>query len=88
MSYQFRQFTISDRMLVRLRAYIEQHARVGEFLTFVLSNNLQDACGHADDENIENLPAYVAYLYNEAPGACWGSPEKVKAWLNQGNIAP
>jgi hypothetical protein len=35
----------------------------------------------ADTSNLYNLPAYVIYLYNEMPAACWGSPEKVKAWL-------
>ena len=86
--YQFRQFYLPYRMHVRLDAYIKQHCPVGDFLTAVLENNLRAACELADDENIENLPAYVAYLYNEAPGACWGSPEKVRAWLNWGNIAP
>lgn len=88
--YRFRKFEISDRMLPRLQGYTEFHRPVGDFLMAVLSNDLRGACQRADDENIENLPAYVAYLYNEAPGACWGSPEKVKEWLDlsKWGIAP
>jgi len=53
---------------------------VGGFLSAVLSNNLSEAVGRADLENLWAIPAIVAYLYNEVPGACWGSPAKVKAW--------
>jgi len=48
----------------------------------VLCNNLNEACARADDENITLLPVYVAFFYNEAPSACWGSPENVRTWLN------
>ena len=81
MSYQFRQFSIPDRMMPHLLRYIERHEPVGDFLTAVLENNLREACARADDENQANLPAYLGYLHNEAPGKCWGSPEKVRAWL-------
>jgi len=82
-SYQFRHWRISDHMMVSLRKYIEHGCPVGDFLTAVLENNLSEACGRADDENIENLPAFVAYLYNEAPAACHGSREKVRAWIKK-----
>jgi hypothetical protein len=26
------------------------------------------------------MPAIVSYLYNEVPGLCWGSPERVADW--------
>jgi hypothetical protein len=80
-SYQFRQFAIPEHMKASLTGYIERGVPVGDFLTAVLENNLSEACGRADDENLANLPAYVAYLYNEAPSQCHGSPEKVRAWL-------
>ena len=50
-------------------------------LRAVICNNLKDACGLADDDNLQNLPAFVAYFYNIAPSACWGSPEKYQAWI-------
>lgn len=81
MSYTFRGFTINDFMLRRLKAYIEHGECVGQFLTAVLENKLCEAVGHADENNLHNLPAYVGYLCNQAPQGCWGSPERVKAWL-------
>lgn len=72
--------SIPAYMLEALNAYIEQGHPVGNFLTAVLENNLKEAVGRADSTNILCIPAYVIYLYNEAPSACWGSPEKVAAW--------
>jgi hypothetical protein len=80
MSYTFRDFTIPDRMMGGIRRWIEHRVPPGDFLMAVLRNDLQEACGRADDENLRNIPAYVAYLYNEAPRECWGSPEKVAIW--------
>ena len=82
-SYRFRQWTIPARMMQALTRYVDDHCPVGDFLTAVLRNDLREACGRADEENLANLPAFVAYLYNEAPAACWGSAEKVAAWLKQ-----
>lgn len=81
MAYSFREWIIPDHMLAALRRYIDEHRGVGHFLTAVLENNLREAVHRADEHNLANLPAYVYYLYNEAPAQCWGSPEKVKAWL-------
>lgn len=52
----------------------------GHFLTAVLENNLSAAIGHGDLDNLAALHHIVSYLYNRCPGACWGSPEKVKEW--------
>jgi len=81
MSYQHRGFVISDEMLASLKGYVEQGRPVGGFLTAVLANDLMDACGRADDTNIQNLPAFAAWVYNECPSPAHGSREKVKAWL-------
>lgn len=83
MSYTFRGFTIPEYMMGGLTRYIEQGIEPGDFLMAVLENNLRQAVGQADDENIVNLPAYIGYLYNEAPGSCWGSPAKVQAWMDE-----
>lgn len=83
MGYKFRQFEIPDRMMPALEGWTLRGEPVGDFLHAVLTNNLRGACERADDENIVNLPAYIAYLYNEAPSPCWGSPEKVKAWADK-----
>ena len=79
--YTFRQFYIRDNMMAAIRRYIETRLQPGDFLTAVIDNDLAEAVGRADDENTANLPAFVAYFYNEAPSACWGSPAKRRAWL-------
>jgi hypothetical protein len=77
----YRQWTIPDRMLVGLERYIRDGTPVGQFLQEVLSNNLQFAVGFADDDNLVNLPAYCAYLHNEAPAECHGSAAKYRDWI-------
>ena len=61
--------------------YAKQRVPVGSFLAALLSNDLSQTVACADDVNINLIPEYVRYLYNNVPSACWGSPEKVDAWL-------
>ncbi len=64
-----------------ITAYVETRRPVGGFLAALLSNDLIRAAGRADDENAAALMGWVRFLYNYAPGNCWGSPAAVKAWL-------
>lgn len=82
--YRFRRWYIPGRMMPAIRSYVHDRIRPGRFLTAVTCNNLIDAVGMADDENMDNLPAYVSYFYNEAPAPCWGSKEKMEEWLKGG----
>ena len=66
-----------------LRAYIEDSRNPGGFLTSVLENNLINAVCRADRKNSEALKEIVKWVYNCAPGKCWGSKDKVKAWLKR-----
>jgi len=69
-----------------LNRYVNNHIPPGGFLTAVLTNNLFDAIAHADKENILALKEICQYVYNEIPGACWGSKEKMHKWTtNKGN---
>ena len=80
--YRFNQYYIPDRMMPGITQYIEQGIRPGSFLQAVISNDLKEAIGQADDENINNLPAYVGYFYNEAPSLCWGSVQRMEGWMD------
>jgi len=64
-----------------MKRYIEGRTPPGGFLTAVLNNNLMEAMGRADRINRERLFDICNFLYNEAPAVCWGSPERVKRWL-------
>lgn len=77
-------FVLLPSHLSSLLKYVEQRIPPGSFLMAVLCNNLAEACGRADLQNRRRLFEYVQYLYNDAPSACWGSKEKVDAWLAEG----
>ena len=79
--YVYRDWIIRPDMLESLQAYVEKRRPVGDFLTAALENDLVRACSYADDDNLNNIPAFAAWLYNECPSRAWGSPEKVRAWL-------
>lgn len=81
--YIFNDFYIRDDMLPGIRRYIEHGISPGGFLQAVVQNDLMEACGRADDENLKNLPAYVAYFYNNAPAECWGSTDRMRAWVER-----
>lgn len=82
--YGFRKWHIPDRMMGGIRRYIDDRIKPGQFLIAVICNDLSDAVGQADDENMDNLPAYVAYFHNESPSTCWGSKKKMEEWLKGG----
>jgi hypothetical protein len=65
-----------------LKSYVENKVPPGGFLYAVLSNDLTGACAKADEHNQKQLFDIVNYVYNNLPYNSWGSPEKVKKWLN------
>ena len=62
--------------------YVSDRIPTGSFVEAVLCNNLKEAIGQADTENLRDIKEIVQYCYWEIPGSCWGSPEAVKNWLN------
>jgi len=86
--YRYRKYYIPDYMMNGLELYIDRGVLPGSFLTAVLENDLKEAVSRADDTNIDNLPAYMAYLYNEAPAECYGSPERVTEWVKKKQSQP
>lgn len=61
--------------------YIERGWKPGGFLFSVLTNNLVEAFAHADAINSFMMRNWAEWLYSEAPSDCWGSLEKINAWL-------
>ena len=64
-----------------LDAYVELRRPLGGFLQAVIENNFMEAVGRADDLNVRQLPAIAAYVYNDMPSVCHGSPALYVAWL-------
>jgi hypothetical protein len=71
-----------DHLLPGIRRYVDHHIETGSFLRSVLSNDLRGACQLAADVGTRwALFELVTYLEEEIPPECWGSPERVAAWL-------
>ena len=82
-AFVFGEYSISAEMVDCIRDYVELGRPPGSFLTAVICNDLTQACRRADEVNLRNLPAFVAYFYNDVPGPCWGSRERMDAWMAQ-----
>ncbi len=72
---------ISTVIVEGINRFVLHHQPVGHFITAVLSNNLREAFARADDGNQKTMFQIVSYCHNQIPGVCWGTPEKVKAWV-------
>jgi hypothetical protein len=79
---------IPEHCRAGLRRYIELGRSVGSFLSAVLENDLKRSCQNADDTNINHIVDYVKFLYRHAPSECWGSPDKVRTWMDKGGLYP
>lgn len=82
MNRNFYGMSIPEHMHGPLREYIEHHVPKGSFLKAVLCNDLREAVACADSDNIQNIPAFVNWLHNEAPRGSWGSPEAYENWIS------
>lgn len=72
---------IPDHMMESITFYISHGRPLGGFLEAVFANDLFKAVSKADDVNLEILPIYVCYIYNELPGDCHGNYEIVEDWI-------
>ncbi len=85
-AYEWGDFHIPLRMMGGLERYIKDRIQPGDFLTAVICNDLSQAVGRADNENLHNIPAYLAFFHNEVPLACWGSHQKMVDWLEEQGV--
>jgi hypothetical protein len=63
------------------RTYVEDRKRPGSFLMAVLCNDLVEAFHRADKTNNAAMELWASWLYNECPSPLWGSPTKVRDWV-------
>jgi hypothetical protein len=74
---------IPERMREGLRRYIVDRVQPGDFLTAVICNDLRNAVGRADAENLSLIPLYVRWFYNVAPNQSHGSLSRMNTWLDR-----
>lgn len=58
----------------------------GSFMTELFANRLVQAFSRADEENTAAMREWASWLYNDAPGDCWGSPMAVSEWIAAGGL--
>lgn len=58
----------------------------GGFLYSILINDLKGAAMSADLANRYAIWDYVNFLYNFSPMFCWGTTERVQAWIERGGL--
>lgn len=67
-----------------LAAYARDGVPTGCFLRSVLEHlDVFEVFGHADEENARDMLKILRYIWNEIPGDCHGSRERVRAWLDK-----
>ena len=88
MSYKgfLKKSAIPDCMHDPIIRYVEDGVMPGRFLQRVLANDFSGAVVSADDQNIMVLRDYACLMFNDLPGDCWGSPQKVGAWAVTGGL--
>lgn len=79
--YDATKYDVPEHLIDSLNRYAQQHTAMGSFLMSVVSNDLMEAMGRADIDNRYKLFDICSYIYNELPGPCHGSKEKVEQWL-------
>ena len=72
---------IPAHMMSGIQRYVSHGAPPGDFLTAIICNDLKKAVEHADDTNMTLIHLYVKYFYNRTPAPCWGSRDKMDAWV-------
>lgn len=72
---------VRQDVIESLERYVQHGIEPGQFLLAVLENNLMEAFGRADSYNRASLFFILRYIYNELPGNCHGSPERVREFL-------
>jgi hypothetical protein len=69
-----------------MKAYLERGVPGGGFLNAILENDFMSAARKADITNLERLGDYARFLRGYMPRDSYGSPAKVKAWIERGGI--
>lgn len=82
-TFEFAGIAMPPALRASLDRYANDRVETGGFLRAILENDLCEAVCRADEINFQFLPVIVRYVYNELPAPCWGSKEKVAAWLKK-----
>lgn len=66
--------------------WIENGFMTGDFMTALMSNDLIEAMGRADDDNANAMRNWCIFLVSYAPRGCFGSISRVSNWRSSGGL--
>lgn len=69
-----------------LANWIILHSPPGGFLQAVLANDLKESLARGSAVSLHGLENIVRFLYQEAPGSCWGSVAHVQKWCDKDSL--
>ena len=70
-----------------VRGYVFPGRETGGFLTSVFGNDFAGAMTRTGlGISVQDLGSIARFLHNDVPPRCWGSPEKVAAWVDAGGL--
>ncbi len=73
---------VAENLQNDLIHYFTRGRLPGSFLTACLENDLKRALGSASTKMWDYVHNVVCFLYWHVPQSSWGSPEKVKAFID------
>ena len=81
----------ADRVPVHLRdgirRYVEHGILPGSLLRAIICNNLRETiCRAAGDLTLGDIRAVHFWFWDCAPGACYGSEDRMAMWHKQGGL--
>lgn len=77
---------VPKHMINGIRTYLEHGIPPGSFLRAFLEGDLFKAAMHADQTNQIALFILARWVLSYMPIACYGSPERVEAWVAGGGV--
>lgn len=82
----FEYFDVGNEFMQEMYNYVIKGLPPGSFFTALFANDFVSACKLSHPGNSWDYVQNTGkWLYFEAPAQCWGSYEKVEAWLKLDN---
>lgn len=78
---------ISEHVKSMFDDYVKNGKLSSSFMRAVLENDLLNSVINVDDSNSQNIRNIVIFAHMEIPSVCWGSPDKVIAWMAHNGIS-
>ena len=77
---------VPDHIKSGVRRYIFEGCPVGDFLTAVITNNLEESFMRADGINLARMGDIVRFFYQYAPMGSRCSSENMELWMEAGGL--